>query len=57
MIIWMIALNVWLLLVGASWRTWITASDSFLGGAAIVVVLIFVLELIYTHRNEWCERF
>lgn len=49
--VWEIALNVWLLLVGLTWWGQITASNKFLGIFAVLVVVVYVLELLWNHRN------
>lgn len=50
--IWKIAINVWLLLVGLTWWGQISATPKFLGLAAIVVVVIFILELVWGYRGH-----
>lgn len=53
--IWKIAINVWLLLVGLSWWGQITTTNKVLGIAAIVVVIIFVLEVLWGYRGNWVK--
>lgn len=52
-----IALMVWLLLVGLDWRGDITASAKFLGTAAIIVVVIFILECIFMNAPQITKIF
>lgn len=54
--VWQIALNVWLLLVGLTWWGQITASNKFLGIFAVLVVMVYVLELAWGHRTVWLNR-
>jgi len=54
--VWKIALNVWLLFVGLDWRGDIKATANTLSTGAVIVVVIFVLELVYNHRGEWARR-
>lgn len=49
--VWEIALNVWLLLVGLTWWGQITASNKFLGIFAVLVVVVYVLELLLNHMG------
>lgn len=56
MSIWQAALNVWLLLVGLTWIGSITATSHFLGLAAIIVVVIYVVELFWGHREWFATR-
>jgi uncharacterized membrane protein HdeD (DUF308 family) len=37
-------LAVWLILVGLVWLTWVTISVEFLGGFALVVGVVMILE-------------
>lgn len=55
--VWEIALNVWLLLVGLSWWGQITASSKFLGICAIIVVIIYVVELVWGASPGIRKRF
>lgn len=55
--VWKIALNVWLLLVGLTWWGQITATPKVLGISAIIVVIIFVLEMLWVgRRTNWTWR-
>lgn len=49
-LVWAVVLNVWLFIVGLSWIGSIRTSGHFLGEFAIVTVIIFVLEVLWTHR-------
>lgn len=46
-----VLLSIWLILVGLTWATVITASGTFLGWAAVVVAAVILIELFFAHRG------